>query len=240
LIDTATFSISNKKKISILLPTLNEEEGLEKTFYSLPRQMIVELGYDLEILVIDGGSNDLTRSIATQLDGVKIITEKRKGYGRAYKTGFMEASGDIIVTLDADGTYPAELIPGYVQELDRGDIDFISINRFSEMDEGAMTISHKIGNKILSFVTHLLYSVDLKDSQSGMWIMKKEFKDSIKLKSDDMSFSEEIKIIAFKYFRAMELDGRYHNRVGSEKIKTLHEGWQNLKYLFRYRSQLKK
>jgi glycosyltransferase involved in cell wall biosynthesis len=82
----------------------------------LPKSKIFELGYDLEILVIDGGSTDLTRDIALQL-GTKLFVEKQKGYGRAYTIGLKAASGDILVTLDADGTYPDELIPGYIQIL---------------------------------------------------------------------------------------------------------------------------
>jgi glycosyltransferase involved in cell wall biosynthesis len=105
-----------KRKVSIILPTLNEEGGLKKTMHCLPKSKIFELGYDLEILVIDGGSTDLTRDIALQM-GTKLIVEKQKGYGRAYTIGLKAASGDILVTLDADGTYPDELIPGYIQIL---------------------------------------------------------------------------------------------------------------------------
>jgi dolichol-phosphate hexosyltransferase len=231
--------VASKKKVSILVPTLNEEEGLQKTLDSLPKEKILEFGYELEVLVIDGGSTDLTRDVATQFDGVKIILEKRNGYGRAYKTGFAAARGDIIVTLDADGSYPVELIPNYIHKLVKDDLDFITINRFSGMEKGAMTISHQIGNKILSFGTRLLYSISIKDSQSGMWIIKKELLEQIKLNSDNMCFSEEIKIIAFKFFRSLELDGKYHKRCGTVKIKTFEQGWHNLKYLFQYRKMLK-
>ena len=55
--------------------------------------------------------------------------EKRKGYGRAYKTGFDAVNGEIIVTLDADGTYPVELIPKYIQRLNEKNMDFITVNR---------------------------------------------------------------------------------------------------------------
>jgi glycosyltransferase involved in cell wall biosynthesis len=227
-----------KRKVSIIIPALNEESGLKKTLYSIPKAAILELGYDLEILVIDGNSTDQTRDVAKELSA-RIIVEERNGYGRAYKTGFSAATGDIIVTLDADGTYPAELIPDYIVQLTASALDFITVNRFSSMEPGSMSITHKFGNLILSTVMRCLYSVDVQDSQSGMWVMHKSFVDKIDLLADDMSLSEEIKIIAFKFFKAVELNGKYFNRTGSAKLATFKHGWKNLIHLFQYRKSLK-
>jgi dolichol-phosphate hexosyltransferase len=225
--------------VTILIPSLNEESGVKKTLSSIPTSKLYQMGYNTEVILIDGGSIDSTREIASQM-GAKVIVESQKGYGRAYKTGFAEAKGDIIVTLDADGTYPAEHIPYYIEQLKKKDVDFITVNRFSKMEKGAMSISHKVGNKILSMVMHILYSIDIKDSQSGMWIMKKgSFINNIALNSDDMSMSEEIKIIAFKYFKSLEIDGKYFNRIGKPKLQTYWHGWKNLKYLFHYKKLIK-
>ena len=225
------------KMISIIIPTLDEEDGIKKTISSIPREKIQELGHEIELLVIDGNSTDSTRDVATQM-GAKVLDEKRMGYGRAYKTGLAAAKGDIIVTLDGDNTYPAELIPQYIQILNEKDLDFITINRFSEVEKGAISYMHRIGNKVLSLSMCFLYSVHIKDSQSGMWIMRKSFLDRINLQSDDMSMSEEIKIIAFKFFRALELDGKYYRRIGTPKLDTIRHGWMNLRYLFHYRKLL--
>ena len=152
--------LSNGNVVTILIPAINEESGIRKTISSIPKMRISELGYSLEIIVIDGNSSDLTREVAQQL-GTKVILEKRKGYGRAYKTGLAMATGNIIVTLDADGTYPAELIPEYIEQLNEKYLDFITINRFSQIDDGAMSILHIVGNKILSSVMRLLYSINI-------------------------------------------------------------------------------
>lgn len=221
--------------ISIVIPTLNEEEGIEKTIRSIPQKKLNDLGYNLEIIIIDGNSTDLTREIATRM-GARVILEKRKGYGRAFKTGFSEARGDILVTLDADGTYPAEIIPEYIQGLTEKELDFITANRFSNISNGAMDSYHKFGNEVLSLFMRLLYSINVRDSQSGMWIMTRTFIESINIVSDDFSMSEEIKIIAFRYFKALELDGKYYKRLGKVKLATFSDGWRNLKYLVRYRS----
>ena len=102
-----------------------------------------------------------------------------------------------------------------------------------------MNILNRGGNKILSIAIRLLYSITLKDSQSGMWVMKRSFVDNINMISDDMSFSEEIKIIAFRFFRSAELDGKYSKRVGASKLNVIKDGYYNFKYLFQYRRQLK-
>jgi len=227
-----------QKLVSIIIPTLNEEAGIERTIHSVPKKRLSELGYNLEIIIVDGNSTDLTREIAERM-GAKVILDKRRGYGRAFKTGFSEAKGDILVTLDADLTYPAELIPEYIQVLNEKGLDFITTNRFSKMQSGAMDAYHKFGNDVLSLFMRLLYSVEVRDSQSGMWIMSRDFIQRINIVSDGFSMSEEIKIIAFTFFKALELDGRYYRRLGKVKLATFSDGWRNLKYLLQYRSLMK-
>ena len=100
-------------KISIVIPTLNEEEGIGATIDSIKKEEFEKRGWDYEIIIVDGNSKDKTREIASN-KGAKIIIEPRKGYGRAYKTGFSMADGDIIVTGDADGTYPFDEVHKYI------------------------------------------------------------------------------------------------------------------------------
>ena len=84
------------KRISVVIPCHNEEEGVRATIEQMPP--IVD-----EVLVVDNASTDSTAAVAKEL-GARVVYEARKGYGRAYKTGFAEARGDIIVTMDGDGT----------------------------------------------------------------------------------------------------------------------------------------
>jgi glycosyltransferase involved in cell wall biosynthesis len=230
----------SKNLVSVIIPTLNEQHGIEKTLSSIPTSYLrTNLGYELEVIVVDGESDDSTVDIATRM-GAKVIVENRRGYGRALKTGFAAANGQIIVTIDADNTYPASSIPEYIEKLERGNYDFITINRFSGMEQGVMGFTRRTGNKILTLLTKLMYSIDLQDSQSGMWVMKKDFVSSIQLDSDGMSLSEEIKIIAFKFFKSKEIDGRYYSRSGDAKLRVFYDGWENLKYLFMLRNKIKK
>jgi glycosyltransferase involved in cell wall biosynthesis len=87
-------------KVSIIIPAMNEEAGIRNTISSIPQSSISALGYDLEIIVIDGNSTDCTRQVAREM-GARVILQNGKGYGSAYKTGLKAASGKLIVTLDA-------------------------------------------------------------------------------------------------------------------------------------------
>jgi dolichol-phosphate hexosyltransferase len=225
--------------VSIIIPTLNEQLGIQETISSILKSKITEkYAYDVEILVIDADSNDLTRDLAAKM-GAKVIIDKQKGYGHACKLGFSAAKGDIIVTVDGDNTYPTEFMTEYIEKLNQNDMDFITINRFADMERGSMSFTRRFGNKILTLAVRLLYSIEITDSQSGMWIMKRDFISKIRLNSDDMSLSEEIKIVAFKFFRALELDGKYYRRAGNSNLKIIRVGWKNLRYLFMFRKKIK-
>jgi len=226
-------------KISVLIPTINEEKGIGKTLDSINYNYFKKKKWELEIIIIDGGSTDKTQEIAKN-KGAKIIVEKRKGYGRAYKTGMPKATGDIIVTGDGDATYPFERIHEYVQTLLDQDLDFITTDRFAELKHGSMSIKHYFGNTILLWALRILFLINIKDSQSGMWIFKKTALDRIQPLedfNDGMPFSEEIKIEMFttKGIKAKEIPSALYARKGDVKIESFSDGWKNLKFLFHKR-----
>ena len=111
-----------------------------------------------------------------------------------------KATGDIIVTGDGDATYPFDKIHKYIQLLVEKDLDFITTDRFAELKHGSMSIKHIFGNIVLATVMRVLFCITIRDSQSGMWIFKRETLDiiqSLDKFNDGMPFSEEIKIEMF-------------------------------------------
>jgi len=223
-------------KISIVIAALNEEEGIGGVIGAIPKDELKEMGFDVQILVVDGDSQDGTRDVAKEA-GAEVIVEPRRGYGRAYKTGFAHATGEIIATSDADLTYPVENIPELVRMLRDEELDFITTNRFARIEKGAMSLRNRIGNGILTLITRLLFGIDIHDSQSGMWVFKKDILAGLMLKSDKMSFSEELKIEAchFARLRYRETPITYRPRVGKIKLRVLRDGFHNLLYLVRKR-----
>ena len=226
-------------KISVILPTINEEKGIGPTLESINKEYFKKKGWQLEIVIVDGDSKDKTQEIAKQ-KGANVIIEKRKGYGRAYKTGIPKLNGDIIVTGDADATYPFDKIHEYIQKLIDEKLDFMTTDRFAELHHGSMSVKHYFGNFILASTLRILYQVGIRDSQSGMWIFKKEILEKIKPLEefdDGMPFSEQIKIEMFKNknIKTKEIPSLLRAREGDVKIESFSDGWRNLKFLLKNR-----
>ncbi|MBI5375433.1 MAG: glycosyltransferase family 2 protein [Candidatus Schekmanbacteria bacterium] len=230
----------NGKKISVVMPCYNEEAAIGGVIKSIPR-------FVDEVIVSDNNSTDRTGEIATSL-GAKVVFEERKGYGRAYKTGLKCATGDIIATLDGDGTYPALAIPYLVDILLVDKLDFISARRiFSSWDilskkNYKEAVLRYIGNTVLSLSVLFLFGKSIHDSQSGMWVFKREVLSQINVLSDGMPFSEELKIEVFtnKNLRAREIpiEFFYQKREGVSKLNLWGDGTKNLLYLFKKRFSL--
>jgi glycosyltransferase involved in cell wall biosynthesis len=216
----------------VVIPTMNEEKSIGIVIDEVKKA--IGNSRPSEVVVVDTDSEDRTREIAAE-KGARVIAEPRRGYGRAYKTGFEQASGEFIATLDADMTYPAGDIPQLLDMLESKGLDFITTNRFPRMDKGAMSAKHRFGNWVLSATTRILFRVKLKDSQSGMWVFRKSILGKLSVESDGMSYSEELKIEAFKKTKAVEVPISYGVRMGEAKISSWGDGLGNLKYLFKKR-----
>src|SRR6202142_2098620 len=152
------------QKITVIIPCLNEEQGIESVLRRMPDFV------DQEI-VVDNGSTDRTSEVAGTF-GAQVIREDVRGYGRSYKTGFASATGDIIVTLDGDQSYPPDAISYLLEAFLHLEVDFLNASRFPVRDRHAMSFKHKMGNFILSFAMSLLYFRWVRDSQSGMWVFR--------------------------------------------------------------------
>jgi glycosyltransferase involved in cell wall biosynthesis len=223
-------------KVSIVIPAMNEERGIGKTIDAIDKDYFDSKHWDLEILIIDGDSKDKTRDIAAS-KGAKVILEKRRGYGRAYKVGFSQATGDIIVTGDADATYPFHLIHEYIQMLLDQQLDFLTTDRFAALKHGSMSLKHRFGNLTLAWTLRVLFLVNIRDSQSGMWIFRRDALTKIlPLESfnDGMPFSEEIKIEMFtnRQIKAKEIPSTLSAREGQVKLESFKDGIKNLRFLF--------
>ena len=220
-------------RLSIIIPTMNEEAGIGRTI-ELVHTALRPSGIDYEVLVVDTDSKDRTREIAASL-GARVVDEPRRGYGRAYKTGFEQARGELISTLDADATYPAERIPELVRQLEAESLDFLTGNRFASLQKGAMSLKHRFGNWVLSTFLRLRFRLPIRDSQSGMWVFLRAALPRWELTADGMELSEEIKVEAFSKSRAREVPIEYRPRVGEAKLQSFSDGWRNLRFLMKKR-----
>ncbi len=216
-------------KISVIIPCHNEEKTIKNTIKAIPASKNI-----LEIIVVDNNSNDKTAKIAKSC-GAKVFFEAQQGYGYAIKRGLKEAKGEIIAVLDGDGQYPAEKIIEITDFLVKNNLDFVSGCRFPLENTKALPPTRKIGNYILTLFANALFGTNLKDSQSGMWVFKRHLLKKIKLISNDMPISEEIKLktILQPYLRFREYQIPYHPRQGDSKLLPIKHGLKNLFFLIK-------
>src|SRR2546429_1605593 len=211
--------------ITVIIPCLNEEQGIEKVLRAMP-------DFVDEVVVVDNNSTDRTSEVAASL-GAKVVREEVRGYGRAYKRGFTCATSDLIVTLDGDHSYPVDAISYLLEAFLHLRVDFLNASRFPVRDARAMSLKHKLGNLALSLATSVLYFRWVRDSQSGMWVFRRSILEHMQLKSDGMAFSEEIKIEALKsrHVRFREISIQYSSRLGETKLNLWRDGFHNLWFL---------
>jgi hypothetical protein len=187
-----------------------------------------------EVVVVDNNSSDGTGDVARRL-GARVLIETRQGYGAAYRAGFAMATGDIIVTMDGDGSYPRNFIPVLLDVFLAEGLDFITCDRTGYKTRGSGTTLRVFGNWVLSVVETLLFWFHVHDSQSGMWVFRRDILPLLELTSDGMSLSEELNIEAFTHpaIRAKELPIYYTARAGESKLNVWRDGFRNLLFLFR-------
>ncbi len=215
--------------LSIVIPCYNERHGIAMLLQHVHHEVD-------EVLVVDNNSTDGSGDIA-RAHGARVVFEARKGYGRAYKTGLAHARGDIIGTMDGDGSYQIEDIVKLAGLLVENELDFISGSRFPLRDWKSMHMKNYLGNIILTSAAAILFGLKINDSQSGMWVFRRSVLDLVSPASDGMAFSEEIKIGTFLNpgFKCAEIPIGYFTRTGSVKLHAWRDGWKNLKSLIVWR-----
>jgi|Deesub1362B_J571_1020462.scaffolds.fasta_scaffold02206_4 glycosyltransferase involved in cell wall biosynthesis len=224
--------------ISVILPTLNEEESISECI----DEVIAGMGFlkkelstpfEFEIVVVDS-SSDRTPEIARE-KGARVIRCEKKGYGNAYLEGFKVSKGDIIVMGDADGTYDFKQIPELLKPLLDGE-DLVIGSRFmGEIESGAMNFLHRLGNRILTFTLNRLFSLKISDSQSGFRAIKRNALERMNLRTDGMEFASEMIIEAFrKGLKVKEVGIKYRKRKGRSKLRSFKDGWRHLRLMLLY------
>lgn len=219
-------------EVSVIIPTMNEEASIGTVLDEVSAALA---SWDVELLTVDTASRDRTNEIA-RLKGARVLSEPRRGYGRAYKTGFAEARGTYIATLDADLTYPADRLPDFLRALQGDRADFVSGDRLTRLQADAMSGMHRVGNEILNAAFRTMYGLPIRDSQSGMWAFRRDILARLRLVHDGMAFSEELKLEVVRCgFRLLEIPIDYRPRIGEKKIRSVSDATQNLVWLVRKR-----
>jgi glycosyltransferase involved in cell wall biosynthesis len=221
---------SKVEMVSVVLPTLNEAGTILEAVNSIHQN----ISYPHEIIVVDSNSTDGTIEIVEKTGFCRLIIEPRRGYGVALKTGIRNAKGNIIIMVDADGTYEFKHINPLIDHLIKKDADMVLATRMYDPKK-AMGFFNFLGNKIITFCFDFCYSQFLSDSQSGFRAFSREKFESVKTKETDMAFATEMLIrFAQEGYVMLEIPSTYKHRCyGKTKLKPFKSGIQIFSTIFK-------
>lgn len=226
------------KTISLILPCKNEERALKETLKFATKEID-------EIIVVDNGSTDKTSEVAGKF-GAKVFFENQNqngiGYGFALARGIREASGDIIVCMDGDGSYPVEKIPQLIKYFRRRNIDFVSCNRLPFKDLKKMSSVRILGITLLNWFIYFLFGLKIRDCLSGMWIFRRHILENMELSEGGWNFSLEIKLSVLRNsgIKFAELSIPYHDRIfDTSKQNLIKTGLEHTYFILRKRFAFK-
>jgi len=221
------------KNLVVMLPTLDEEEGLRIILPRIPISKLESMGWDVKIWIIDGGSNDLSVEVAEEF-GCETFPQAGHGKGAAMRTGFtkfLASELDALVMLDSDGTYDPEEIPRFVNYLDKHDV-IIGDRLKGRIDPDAMTRLNYFGNYMLTWIASGLYGVTTNDLCTGYWAFSRSAISQMKLNS--MRFEIEAEMFASCVNEGLDfvsIPVNYRARIGEAKLGSVVDGWTIFKKL---------
>ncbi len=210
-----------RSSVSVVIATLNEEEGIGPTIGEL--QKVLPNPY---LIVVDGNSVDRTIEIAKNM-GADVMLQEGKGKGDAMFQGFSQLSSKVpyIVFTDADYTYPAEFVPKMIEVLEQNPkIGMVIGNRFKgENQSKSPTNPFYLGNKLLALAQLVMNGVHLGDPLSGLRVVRSEVLDGWHPKSKGFDVEAEMNaIVGRKGYKIVEVPIDYRDRLGEKKLKLRH------------------
>jgi len=214
-------------RLSVIIPAYNEEDGIREICERVLgiKDGLTAVGVEqLELIVVDDGSQDRTREIVAQIPGATLVPHSvNQGYGAALKTGFSRAEGDLIGFLDADGTYPPEYFPQLCEKALNGHELVIGSRMQGAASE--MPLTRRIGNVFFAGLLTLIARQRVTDSASGMRVFRKEILEKLDPLPDGLNLTPVMSTRAIhEGVSIAEVAIPYSERVGRSKLSVVRDG----------------
>lgn len=202
-------------KISVVIPTLNEESTISKVVKNFKENKLVN-----EVIVYDGNSTDRTRELAKRAKA-KVFIQNGQGKGYAIREVFEKINSDIYVLVDGDDTYPANNLIELIQPIIKNQADMVVGTRFNKISEpGSVNTLHKVGNRIISKTLSIAFGRNLNDVLSGYRALNNKLAKTIKLNSKGFEVETELTIKSLMGdYKIAELPIKYKKRPKNSKSK---------------------
>jgi len=212
--------------VSVIIPVFNEEATVGD-IVNRTKKTLEKLGSTYEVLVVDDGSDDRSADIA-QEQKAQVLRYTHQGKGFALRSGFRQAKGEIVVTLDADGSHKPEEIPLVLRHLTEDRADFVIGSRFANSEANKTKISkiNRTGNRLFNNLTGYLTGVKISDTQSGFRAIRASLIKKMKLTSHGYEVESEMLVKALRIrARVKETPISFDQRtVGNSKLDPLRDG----------------
>ncbi len=199
-------------KLTVSMITMNEEGAVAKVIQDIRR-----VTPDAEVLLVDS-SKDRTAEIAQEL-GCRVIKQfPPQGYGPAMDRAVREASGDVVITLDCDDTYPVETIPEMMRLIEQG-YDLVNTTRVWRRPK-AMPFANFLANRVFALGARILHGLKTTDVHSGMRAYRKSMIDKVTWVAKGPALPVDMYVIPHRMgFKTAEIPIDYRERIGETTLQ---------------------
>jgi glycosyltransferase involved in cell wall biosynthesis len=220
---------TDEPRISVIIPVFNEELTIGYVVERV-KAVLKKLGFKYELIVVDDFSTDNSRELSNR-QGVKVYSlKKHMGKGYALRAGFAKAKGDIITTIDSDGSHRPEELPSLLTPILQDKADLAIGSRYLSQKPAAAKKLNAIGVQLFNFLIKVFTRADVSDSQSGYRVMKSEILRNMSLKSGGYEIESEMLVkTARQGFRVTEVPISFEQRTyGRSRLDPMVDGFKIL------------
>jgi glycosyltransferase involved in cell wall biosynthesis len=215
--------------ISVVIPLFNEELTIGNVIERLTAVM-QKIGFKYEIIVVDDCSADRSLEISKSQSAKVFSLKKHMGKGYALRAGFAKAKGDIITTIDSDGSHRPEELPRLLTPILHSKADLVIGSRYLSQKPVATKKLNAAGVRLFNFLIKILTRAEVSDSQSGYRVMKSAVLRSMRLKSSEYEIESEMLVKTARHgFRVIEVPISFEQRTyGTSRLDPMVDGFKIL------------